>query len=116
VFVYLAGHGAVLKGDYFFVAQDTQADTLPTTGLPLTKIKAAFDASPSQRAFLWLDFCHSGGILPAGRALEALLEVGQDLAGGPGGPAPRAVRPLAAGRVRLGRAQGEELRAGREPG
>ena len=23
-----------------------------------------FDASPSQRAFLWLDFCHSGGIIP----------------------------------------------------
>jgi hypothetical protein len=26
-------------------------------------IKASFDASLSQRAFLWLDFCHSGGIL-----------------------------------------------------
>jgi uncharacterized caspase-like protein len=23
-----------------------------------------FDASRSQRAFLWLDFCHSGGIIP----------------------------------------------------
>jgi uncharacterized caspase-like protein len=31
--------------------------------VPLATIKAAFDASPSQRAFLWLDFCHSGGIL-----------------------------------------------------
>jgi hypothetical protein len=63
VFVYVAGHGAVVKDDYFFVAQDTRADQLPTTGVPLTKIKESFDTSLSQRAFLWLDFCHSGGIL-----------------------------------------------------
>ena len=35
----------------------------------LKRIKQAFDASPSQRAFLWLDFCHSGGIIH--RDLEA---------------------------------------------
>ena len=63
VFVYMAGHGAVVKDEYFFVAHDTKADALPTTGVPLKAVKAAFDASPSQRAFLWLDFCHSGGIL-----------------------------------------------------
>ena len=39
-------------------------DRLATTGVPLKRIKDAFDASPSQRAFLWLDFCHSGGIIP----------------------------------------------------
>jgi uncharacterized caspase-like protein len=53
-----------VKDEYFFVSHDTQADALPATGVPLAKIKAAFDATPSQRAFLWLDFCHSGGILP----------------------------------------------------
>jgi hypothetical protein len=63
VFVYMAGHGAVVKDEYFFVAHDTKADGLLTTGVPLSTIKGAFDASPSQRAFLWLDFCHSGGIL-----------------------------------------------------
>jgi hypothetical protein len=63
VFAYMAGHGAVVKDDYFFVAHDTKVETLPTTGVPLTAIKAAFDTSSSQRAFLWLDFCHSGGIL-----------------------------------------------------
>jgi Caspase domain len=36
--------------------------------------KEAFDASPSQWAFLWLDFCHSGGIVP------------RDLGAGPDGP------------------------------
>jgi uncharacterized caspase-like protein len=45
------------------VAHDTKADALPDTGVPLKVIKTAFDGSPSQRAFLWLDFCHSGGIL-----------------------------------------------------
>jgi Caspase domain len=63
VFAYMAGHGAVVNDEYFFVAHDTKADALPATGVPLKDIKAAFDASPSQRAFLWLDFCHSGGIL-----------------------------------------------------
>lgn len=63
VFVYMAGHGTVVKDDYFFVAHDTQVDQLTMTGVPLTKIKESFDASPSQRLFLWMDFCHSGGIL-----------------------------------------------------
>jgi hypothetical protein len=63
VFVYIAGHGAVMNDDYFFVAHDTKADRLDTTGVPLREIKESFDASLSQRAFLWLDFCHSGGIL-----------------------------------------------------
>ena len=63
VFVYLAGHGAVVKDEYFFVAHDTGPDQIATTGVPLRKIKEEFDASPSQRALLWLDFCHSGGIL-----------------------------------------------------
>lgn len=63
VFVYMAGHGTAVKDDYFFVAHDTQVDQLTMTGVPLTKIKESFDASPSQRLFLWMDFCHSGGIL-----------------------------------------------------
>jgi len=71
VFAYLAGHGAVVRDGYYFVAFDTTAQRIAPSGVPLTKIKAAFDASPSQRAFLWLDFCHSGGIIP------------RDLEGGP---------------------------------
>src|SRR4051794_30303777 len=37
------------------------------TGVPLSQIKNLFDASRSRRVFLWLDFCHSGGILVRGR-------------------------------------------------
>jgi hypothetical protein len=70
MFAYMAGHGAVVGGDYYFIAHDTNAQDIRTSGVPLTKIKAAFDASPSQRAFLWLDFCHSGGIIPRDLTVE----------------------------------------------
>ena len=69
VFAYLAGHGAVVGGEYYFIAHDTTAQGIAINGVPLKRIKEAFDASPSQRAFIWLDFCHSGGIIP--RDLEA---------------------------------------------
>ena len=71
MFAYLAGHGEVVGGEYYFIAHDTTAQGIATNGVPLKKIKEAFDSSPSQRAFLWLDFCHSGGIIP------------RDLEGGP---------------------------------
>ena len=64
VFAYLAGHGEVVAGEYYFIAHDTTAQGIAINGVPLKKIKEAFDSSPSQRAFLWLDFCHSGGIIP----------------------------------------------------
>jgi Caspase domain len=70
VFAYMAGHGAVVGGDYYFIAHNTTAQDIPSTGVPLKTIKSAFDASPSQRAFLWLDFCHSGGIVPRDPTVE----------------------------------------------
>ncbi len=63
VFGYMAGHGKVVGDEYFFVAHDTRPDRLAATGVPLAKIREFFDRSPSRRAFLWLDFCHSGGML-----------------------------------------------------
>ena len=70
VFAYLAGHGEVVGGEYYFIAHDTTAQGIATNGVPLKKIKEAFDSSPSQRAFLWLDFCHSGGIIPRDLGIE----------------------------------------------
>ena len=63
VFVYLAGHGFEVGGNYYYVAYDTTSEG---TAVPLTEIKALFDRTKSRRAFLWLDFCHSGGILARG--------------------------------------------------
>ena len=63
VFVYMAGHGFVVGGKYYFMAHDT---TDEATAVPLREIKDLFDKTKSRRAFLWLDFCHSGGILARG--------------------------------------------------
>jgi Caspase domain len=64
VFAYMAGHGEVVKDSYYFITYNTRIDDIPSSSVPLKAIKDAFDASPSQRAFLWLDFCYSGGIIP----------------------------------------------------
>jgi hypothetical protein len=85
VFAYMAGHGEVVNGDYYFIAHNTTVTDISSSGVPLKKIKQAFDSSPSARAFLWLDFCHSGGILsrdlePGGEDREVIsraLEVFQ---------------------------------------
>lgn len=63
VFVYLAGHGVEVGGRYYYVAYDTTSEA---TAVPLTDIKALFDQTKSRRAFLWLDFCYSGGIMARG--------------------------------------------------
>jgi hypothetical protein len=63
VFVYIAGHGEVHNGVYYFVAHDTVPARLAETGVPLTELRDLFDGSPSRRIFVWLDFCHSGGII-----------------------------------------------------
>lgn len=72
VFVYLAGHGSVESGGYYFVAHDTNASSISKTGVPLTEIKSLFENTKSTRAFLWLDFCHSGGILARGLVADDL--------------------------------------------
>ena len=54
VFAYMAGHGEVVDGEYYFIAHNTNAQDIPSSGVHLKRIKQAFDASPSQRAFLWL--------------------------------------------------------------
>lgn len=64
-FVYLAGHGHVEGGQYYFIASDSVIGQLATTGVPLKEIKAMFDACQSENVFLWLDCCHSGGVLRA---------------------------------------------------
>src|SRR5579875_2889173 len=52
LFVYLAGHGGVQGDGYFFIAHDTDAIRLTATGVPLREIKALFDQTLSNQAFL----------------------------------------------------------------
>ena len=64
VFAYMAGHGEVVGDEYYFIAHDTTVRDIATNGVPLRRSRRRSTRRPSQRAFLWLDFCHSGGIIP----------------------------------------------------
>jgi len=72
VFVYMAGHGEVegTKASYYYVAQDTKAERVATTGVALATLKRLFDECKCHRTFLWLDFCHSGGITARGKSFR----------------------------------------------
>jgi hypothetical protein len=74
VFVYLAGHGAVEGGEYYFIPYDAQAGDVPGTAVSLRDIKGLFDACKSDRAFLWLDSCHSGGIIARGDSQSVIID------------------------------------------
>lgn len=75
-FVYIAGHGAAEDGEYYFIPHDATAGNLRRTGVSLAEIKRQFDKCQSERVFLWLDCCHSGGILARGGSAteDAIIE------------------------------------------
>ena len=75
VFVYLAGHGAVEGGEYYFIPHDAKLGRFSETAVPLAEIKRLFDRTASRRVFLWLDFCHSGGILARGTRTNDIAEI-----------------------------------------
>lgn len=77
VFVYMAGHGHVENGAYYFVARDTTVGRMAETGVPLAELRDKFDASPCRRVFVWLDFCHSGGV--AERTLDSSVADDRDI-------------------------------------
>lgn len=64
VFVYFVGHGAIEGDEYYFLPNDAAIGQLRDTAIPLAELRRQFEASSSERAFMWLDFCHSGGIIP----------------------------------------------------
>jgi hypothetical protein len=72
VFVYLAGHGTVSSSSFFFLPHDVDVQDIENSCIPLTTIKSLFDGCKSRRVFLWMDFCHSGGILARGSQGDAI--------------------------------------------
>ena len=63
VFVYLAGHGDMFEGEYYFLPFDANPDDLRSSAINLREVRELFEKTSSTQALLWLDFCHSGGIL-----------------------------------------------------
>ena len=66
VFIYLAGHGMAAGGKYHFVPRDFQTADPEATAVPLADVRELFDSCPAKRVLLFLDCCHSGGILARG--------------------------------------------------
>ena len=64
VFVYLAGHGAAAGEDFYFLPIDANPADLQRTCVPLDEVRRLFEECPSERVLLFLDCCHSGGIIP----------------------------------------------------
>lgn len=65
VFVYLAGHGSAdsRNNSFYFIPYDVNGHDLAGTAVLLSEVREIFNATKSDRAFMWLDFCHSGGII-----------------------------------------------------
>lgn len=63
VFAYLAGHGMALGEEYFYLPYDYDRSQPKDSSVPLAELKVMFDATTANRAFLWLDCCHAGGVL-----------------------------------------------------
>ena len=63
MFAYLAGHGMVLGNEYFYLPYDYDRSRPKESSVPPAEPKPMFDATTANRAFLWLDCCHAGGVL-----------------------------------------------------
>lgn len=72
VFIYLAGHGTARDGKYYYLPFDVDRNDIEGSCVQLANVKSLFDQSKSRRVFLWLDFCHAGGILARGSEDSAL--------------------------------------------
>ena len=66
VFIYLAGHGMAAGGRYYFVPRNLRAADPEATAVPLADVRELFEACPAKRVLLFLDCCHSGGVLARG--------------------------------------------------
>ena len=71
VFAYLAGHGAAAGDDFYFVPIDADPADLEGTCVPLAEVRQLFQECPSERVLLFLDCCHSGGIIPRRTSAQA---------------------------------------------
>jgi hypothetical protein len=67
------------NGAYYFYAYDTKAERLAETGVPLAQIKRMFDRTGSRRVFLWLDFCHAGGITERGTSGDDIAAIKREI-------------------------------------
>ncbi|MCA9780261.1 MAG: caspase family protein, partial [Candidatus Eremiobacteraeota bacterium] len=73
--VYLAGHGTVIAGEYYFLPHDAEVvsdQSLASSSLSAESLAEALRAVPATKQLLVLDSCHSGAAAPIlGKAVAA---------------------------------------------
>lgn len=58
--VIMAGHGATVEDEWYFLPHDVDPDNLPKTALSIRTLQDALVTSPAKRIFLMVDACNSG--------------------------------------------------------
>ena len=56
----MAGHGAIVEDEWYFLPHDVDVDNLPKTAISIRTLQDALVASPAKRIFLMVDACNSG--------------------------------------------------------
>jgi WD40 repeat protein/uncharacterized caspase-like protein len=62
--VYLAGHGVLHRGRYYFLPSDYDASAPEKTGIPYDQLEELLDGIPARRRLMLLDTCHAGEAEP----------------------------------------------------
>jgi Flp pilus assembly protein TadD len=72
VIIFLAGHGMQESGEYFFIAYDSKRDNLFGTAIKDVEFTSSMKRIGAKRLLLFIDTCHSGGVLSQDRGGEAV--------------------------------------------
>lgn len=72
VIIFLAGHGMLEAGEYFFIPHDAMKDNLFGTAIKDVEFSSSMKRIGSKRVLLFTDTCHSGVILPRQRGGDSV--------------------------------------------
>lgn len=72
VVIFLAGHGMLEAGEYFFIPHDAMKDNLFGTAIKDVEFSSSMKRIGSKRVLLFTDTCHSGVILPSQRGDDSM--------------------------------------------
>jgi len=72
VVIFLAGHGMLEAGEYFFIPNDAMKDNLFGTAIKDVEFSSSLKRIGSKRVLLFTDTCHSGDILSSQRGDDSV--------------------------------------------
>lgn len=72
VVIFLAGHGMLEAGEYFFITHDAMKDNLFGTAIKDVEFSSSMKRISSKRVLLFTDTCHSGDIISSQRGEDSV--------------------------------------------